>query len=202
MAFVSAPTSFAAPPPTPGVERWVTAHMDTALYTAAEPNGEVLGLAPAWTSYRVDGPSEAQSERFWVWNPYIGGHGWIPATAIGPGRAPTEDEVLSFWAAAAAQDVAELRDRNPREYLYARYPELAPLLDCIARAESGWANVPNSRGSGAFGPFQFMQGTFYSTPTGRGGGNWLNPADQVDAAVDMVRAGRVREWAVITHGLC
>jgi hypothetical protein len=186
-------------------ERWVTATADTALYSGAERSASLLGLVPGGTSYRVDGPAELEG-RLWVWSPYTEGHGWIPADAVGPGRAPTREEIDAFWAGATHDDqqrlMAQLRDTDPRDYLYARYPDLAPLLDCIASRESGWANVPNRHGSGAFGPFQFMRGTFYSTTTGQNGGDWRVPADQVDAANDMVRAGRAREWQVVSRGLC
>src|SRR4051812_10925212 len=179
--------------------------MDTSLYGTAEQD-DVIGLAPQWTSYRVDGPLKAQNNRFWVWSPYTRGHAWIPAAAIGPGRAPTRDEVAAFWqrieADNSAKDLAALRAGDPRDYMYGRYPDLAARLDCIASHESGWANIPNAHGSGAFGPFQFLRGTFYSTPTGAAGGDWHNPTDQVDAAADMLRAGRVREWAVVTAGFC
>jgi len=186
-------------------ERWVTATVETALYSSAE-SSTVLGLVPQWTSYRVDGPREALNGRFWVWSPYTKGRGWIPASAVGPGRRPTEAEIAAFWTQPQRDDVgspdASARALPPHDYLYTRYPDLAPRLDCIASHESGWGNVANARGSGAFGPFQFLRSTFSTTPTGQQGGDWQNPLDQVDAAAEMLQAGRAGEWDVVQLGLC
>ena len=205
---VTAVLSSAAPvsaAPAQAHERWLTVHAPTYLYSTAE-GATVLGFAPQWSGYRLDGPAEAQNGRFFVWSPYTRGRAWIPAAAVGPGHAPTTADIAAFWAQvetdAQRQQREQRRAQSPRDYLYAQYPDLAPRLDCIASRESEWQNVPNVRGSGAFGPFQFLRGTFSSTATGAAGGDWGDPWDQVDAAADMLRAGRAREWAVVARGLC
>lgn len=179
-------------------EVWVTTYRNSALYAHAE-GAEQLGSAPQWTSYRVDGPTLAG--RTWVWSPYTRGHGWLPVADAGPGRPPTTEELLGFWRKAVLRQLAATA-ASARDYLFAAYPDLAPRLDCIAMRESNWRNIPNFEGSGAFGPFQFMRTTFAATPTGRNGGDWRNPFDQVDAAADLLRAGRAYEWEVVLFGLC
>lgn len=178
---------------------WVTTHAETAIYAHADRD-EVLSFAPQWASFRVDGP--AIDGRIWVWSPYSEGRGWIPAQSVGPGAPPTVEGIQAFWDDLWRDQVLQQRVGSARDYLYAKYPNLAPLLDCIAQRESNWRNVPNATGSGAFGPFQFMQGTFFTTPTGRAGGDWRSPHDQVDAAAEMLRAGRLYEWSVVGAGLC
>lgn len=178
---------------------WVTAFQDTELYSRAI-GGEVLGIAHQWTSYRVDGPTVAG--RIWVWSPYTHGHAWIPADSVGPGEPPTQQDIGAFWESIWKSSVLDRTIGTARDYLYVKYPDLAPVLDCIASKESGWQNIPNHQGSGAFGPFQFLRSTFLSTRVGQTGADWRNPYDQVDAAVDMVLSGRLREWAVANLGLC
>ena len=53
-----------------------------------------------------------------------------------------------------------------------------------------------------YGPFQFLRHTFFTTPTGAGGGDWRDPYDQVDAAAEMLRQGRAREGQVVQRRLC
>lgn len=54
---------------------------------------------------------------------------------------------------------------------------------------------PNRGGSGAFGAFQFMRGTYLSTPQGRAGLDWARQDVQIMAAAWMWQAGRRGEWA-------
>ena len=51
---------------------------------------------------------------------------------------------------------------------------------------------PNSAGSGAFSSFQFMRGTFLSTPYARL--DWTRQDVQAHAAAWMFSVGRSREW--------
>lgn len=53
---------------------------------------------------------------------------------------------------------------------------------------------PNRGGSGATGPFQFMAGTFASTPQGRAGLDWHRVDVQAHAAAWMWANGRRGEW--------
>lgn len=52
---------------------------------------------------------------------------------------------------------------------------------------------PNNQGSGAFSSFQFMRGTFLSTPYARL--DWSRQDVQAHAAAWMFSVGRRREWA-------
>src|SRR5438067_1054701 len=91
--------TFATPPLSPAQARplladqpWVTAYRETALYSS--PGGSaVLGLVARGTSYRLDPSIPPQRDRLWAWSPYTQGYGWLPAPAVGPGRAPTDAEL-------------------------------------------------------------------------------------------------------------
>lgn len=75
-------------------------------------------------------------------------------------------------------------------------------LACIAYAES--RNNPNATNpqSGAAGLFQFLPSTWRTTPQGRAGLSVYDPVAATSAAEWMVAQGRIREWSVVTMGIC
>ncbi len=81
-------------------------------------------------------------------------------------------------------------------------PPLTGRLACIARAES--RNDPNATNprSGAAGLFQFLYGTWMSTPQGQAGLSRYDPAAATAAAEWMVAQGRIREWVPVQQGVC
>lgn len=70
---------------------------------------------------------------------------------------------------------------TPHEYLYAEYPALAPVLDCMIRLESTWN--PYARGAGGryVGLAQFDYATWLETPQGQSGLSRTDPYASIDA---------------------
>lgn len=92
---------------------------------------------------------------------------------------------------------------TPREYLYALAPAgTARLLDCIARAESGWNPSAKNRSSTAAGIFQFLSSTWAFTPEGRAGVSVYDPYANVRMGIWLYNAYGPRQWQVYTMGLC
>lgn len=101
---------------------------------------------------------------------------------------------------------------EPLEYLYMAGhlqrpapPQKSALerrLDCIAWFES--RDTPGARNprSGAAGLFQFLPSTWRTTPQGKAGLSVYDPVAARDAARWMIGQGRIREWEVVTRGLC
>lgn len=97
---------------------------------------------------------------------------------------------------------------DARAYLYAVGELARPFqwptgrLACIARVES--RNDPNATNprSGAAGLFQFLHGTWLSTPQGKAGLSPYDPQAATDAAQWMVQQGRIREWQAVSGGYC
>jgi soluble lytic murein transglycosylase-like protein len=108
---------------------------------------------------------------------------------------------------------------GPWEYLYANgilaRPKQAAVqapagassavlnrLACIRRRES--ENKPGATNprSGAAGLYQFMPGTWRTTPQGKAGKSPYDPVAAHEAAVWMVNQGRIREWDVVRNGSC
>ncbi len=133
-------------------------------------------------------------------------------------RADTDPpDELAAAAAEAGVDAVDLAGAvntthlEPRAYLLAvgelgppapPTPLLSGRLACIARAESH--NDPNAtnRYSGAAGLFQFLLSTWQTTPQGRAGYSRYDPAAATAAAEWMIGQGRIREWSVVSMGLC
>jgi hypothetical protein len=81
-------------------------------------------------------------------------------------------------------------------------PPVDGRVACIIRYESrGDARAVNPR-SGASGLGQFLPSTWRSTPQGRAGLSVFDPAANRAAVQYMLAAGRAREFAVVTAGLC
>jgi len=75
-------------------------------------------------------------------------------------------------------------------------------LDCIQRVESHNVASATNRQSGAAGLFQFLPGTWRSTPEGKAGLSPYDPVAARSAARWMLSQGRAREWVAVTAGGC
>jgi hypothetical protein len=75
-------------------------------------------------------------------------------------------------------------------------------LDCIQHFESRGVAGAINRSSGASGLFQFLPSTWRTTPQGKAGLSVFDPVAAREAARWMIGQGRIREWAVVTQGLC
>ncbi len=114
-----------------------------------------------------------------------------PASRTEPVPAPTPDQVN---ASAQALD--------PREYLYAQAPDLAPRLDCIISGESGWEPSQQNARSRAAGLAQFLPSTWATTPEGQQGLSPFEPLANIDAAIWLARTKGWTQWQVYTEGRC
>jgi hypothetical protein len=148
-----------------------------------------FGPAPAGLFFRVDAP--AQKARLWVYDPLGGSWAWIAVSATAPVPTPTSDQV-----AASAQAL------DPREYLYAQAPDLAPRLDCIISGESGWEPSQQNTRSRAAGLAQFLPSTWATTPEGQQGLSPFEPLANIDAAIWLARTRGWAQWQVYTEGRC
>jgi hypothetical protein len=164
---------------------WVLTVERTQLFAAATDDAAV-GDVPAHTFYRVDAP--AQAGRLWVYNPLNGGWAWLPQAATSPVGEPSPEQVRASV--------------DPRDYLYANAPDLAPRLDCIITRESGWD--PNSRNprSSASGLAQFLPATWATTPQGELGLSPFDPLPSIDAAIWLAKNKGWTQWQVYTAGAC
>lgn len=113
------------------------------------------------------------------------------------------------WACSAgghalvgAQSPAEVQaliDQAAAEY---GLPEWARArAQRIAECESGWSSVPNRRGSGAYGIYQFMPRTWgwASWQAGWGGYGRDHVAANVYTAVDLFWRGQWSHWNASRH---
>jgi hypothetical protein len=156
----------------------------------ANADGELsFGQAMANMFFRVDAPE--QQGRLWVYNPLASGWGWLPRVSTKQVGEPTPDEVQ---AAAGPSD--------PRAYLYARAPDLAPHLDCIIAGESGWDPTQQNPRSHAAGLAQFLPSTWATTPEGQGGLSPYEPLASIDAAIWLARTKGFSQWQVFAQGRC
>jgi hypothetical protein len=156
----------------------------------AHADGELsFGQASTGLFFRVDAP--AQKGRLWVYDPLVGTWAWIAESGTKPVAAPTPDEVA---ASAEALD--------PREYLYQQAPDIAPRLDCIIGAESGWVPSQQNAGTRAAGLAQFVPSTWAATPEGQQGLSPFEPLANIDAAIWLARTRGWTQWQVYTEGRC
>lgn len=81
------------------------------------------------------------------------------------------------------EDVAQVRDR------------VDDVLDCLSWQESRDDPSAYNRRSGAAGQFQFLYGTWMTTPQGRAGLSRYDPWAARAAARWMINAGRLHEWS-------
>lgn len=70
------------PPATGSREHWVAPHVETAIWSAADPSAEPIGVAYQWGPLQVVGAS--QGPRLPVWDPSTRHRGWVDAQAVGP----------------------------------------------------------------------------------------------------------------------
>lgn len=148
-----------------------------------------FGQAPAGLYFRVDAP--AQNGRLWVYDPLAATWAWIPSASTQPTPDPTPDQVA---ASAPALD--------PRAYLYAEAPDLAPRLDCIINIESGWDASRQNAGSRAAGLAQFLPSTWATTPEGQQGLSPFEPQANIDAAIWLAHTRGWTQWQAYTNGNC
>jgi hypothetical protein len=148
-----------------------------------------FGQAAANVFFRVDAPE--QHGRLWVYNPLTSGWGWIPRGSTRRVDEPTAEDVR-----------ATARPPDAREYLYARAPDLAPRLDCIIAAESGWDPTQQNRRTRAAGLAQFLPSTWATTPEGQSGLSPFDPHASIDAAIWLAQTKGFSQWQVHVLGLC
>ena len=167
---------------------WIQTTERVDLYVKALGDSS-FGQVPAGLFFRIDAPE--QNGRVWVYSALGGDWGWLPRAATQPVPEPSPDQVA---ASAATLD--------PREYLYAQAPDLAPRLDCIIAGESGWdPSQVNSR-SRAAGLAQFLPSTWASTPQGQQGLSPFEPLANIDAAIWLARTKGWLQWQVYVQGRC
>lgn len=142
----------------------VAALGDEAVTTPPAPKGEMV---PAWKLQKaVRARGAAQRE--------------VKALRATIRRGPDFEVSLQLAAIAYGQDW--------------RHLHRCALSEGSRRAErfDRHNRRPNSAGSGAFSSFQFMRGTFLSTPYARL--DWTRQDVQAHAAAWMWAEGRRREW--------
>jgi transglycosylase-like protein with SLT domain len=167
---------------------WIETTDRVELYVTASDNTS-FGQLPSGLFFRVDAP--AQNGRYWVYNPLWSGWAWLPQRSIQPVPEPTEDQVSATWALF-----------NPREYLYAQAPDLAPRLDCIIAGESGWDPAQQNMRTRAAGLAQFLPSTWATTPQGQEGLSPFEPTANIDAAIWLARTRGWQQWQVFVQGGC
>jgi Transglycosylase SLT domain len=163
--------------------QWVQTVDNTQLFAAATDD-VVVGQARQGTYFRVDAP--ALAGRLWVYNPLDDGWAWLPRASTIAVDEPSVDQVVT----------------SPRDYLYARAPDLAARLDCIITGESGWDPSQRNPRSGAAGLAQFMPSTWATTPQGQLGLSPYDPLDSIDAAIWLAQNRGWTQWQVYTAGSC
>jgi hypothetical protein len=168
--------------------QWVQTVEKTPLFAAATDD-TIVGQAAQNTFFRVDAP--ALDGRLWVYNPLNDGWAWLARASTTSVDEPTLDQVVSSGGPV-----------NPRAYLYARAPDLAPRLDCIITGESGWDPSQRNPRSGAAGLAQFMPSTWATTPQGQLGMSPYDPLGSIDAAIWLAQNRGWTQWQVYTAGKC
>jgi Transglycosylase SLT domain len=156
----------------------------------ADGVGDVsFGRAAENMFFRVDAPE--QHGRLWVYNPITEGWAWVPRASTRPVAEPTTEQVE-----------ASARPPDPRAYLYARAPDLAPRLDCIIAGESGWDPSSQNPRTRAAGLAQFLPSTWATTPEGQRGLSPFEPLANIDAAIWLARTKGWTQWQVYAQGRC
>ena len=131
----------------------------------------------------------AQAGRLWVYNPLNGGWAWLPQASTSPVGEPSLEQVRASGGPP-----------DPRDYLYASAPDLAPRLDCIIARESGWDPSSRNPRSSAAGLAQFMPSTWATTPQGQLGLSPFDPLPSIDAAIWLAKTKGWTQWQVYTAG--
>jgi hypothetical protein len=167
---------------------WVQTIEPVDVFAHAE--GDLsFGQAVAKLFFRVDAPE--QHGRLWVYNPLVNGWGWLPHASTKRVDEPRLEEVQ---ATAVPSD--------PRAYLYAAAPDLAPRLDCIIAGESGWDPTQQNPRSHASGLAQFLPSTWATTPEGQRGLSPFEPIASIDAAIWLAQTKGLGQWQVYAQGRC
>jgi hypothetical protein len=167
---------------------WVQTTEPVDVFVAAD--GDLaFGMVAANMYFRVDAPE--QQGRLWVYNPVGGDWGWLPRASTRQVDEPTPDAVQ-----------ASAGPPNPRDYLYAKAPDLAPELDCIIAGESGWDPSQQNPRSHAAGLAQFLPATWAATPEGQLGLSPFDPLASIDAAIWLAQSKGFSQWQVYTQGAC
>jgi hypothetical protein len=148
-----------------------------------------FGQIPAGLFFRVDAPE--QNGRLWVYNPLTGGWAWLPQQNAQPVPEPSREQVAATTALL-----------DPRAYLYAEAPDLAPRLDCIIAGESGWDPSQQNARTRAAGLAQFLPSTWATTPQGQAGQSPFEPRANIDAAIWLARTRGWQQWQVYLFGRC
>jgi hypothetical protein len=167
---------------------WVESTEPVDMFANADGDA-TFGQAAANMFFRVDAPE--QHGRLWVYDPLTSGWGWLPRASTRRVDEPTAEEVH-----------ATARPSDPREYLYARAPDLAPRLDCIIAGESGWDPTQQNPRSYAAGLAQFLPSTWATTPEGQHGLSPFDPIASIDAAIWLAETKGFGQWQVYVRGLC
>jgi hypothetical protein len=164
---------------------WIQTIEPVDVFTSAA--GDLtFGKAAADQFFRVDAPE--LRGRLWVYDPLNNGWGWLPSASTKFVPEPTPDEVNAT--------------ANPRAYLYATAPDLAPRLDCIITGESGWDPTQQNPRSRAAGLAQFMPSTWATTPEGQRGLSPSEPIASIDAAIWLAQTKGFSQWQVYVQGGC
>jgi hypothetical protein len=185
-------SAFAWEPPAGSPPGWHSSWVQTLerVPVFVHADGDItFGQAPKGLYFRVDAP--VQSGRYWVYDPLDASWAWIAVSGTEPVPAPTPDQVN---ASAQALD--------PREYLYAQAPDLAPRLDCIISGESDWEPSQQNARSRAAGLAQFLPSTWATTPEGQQGLSPFEPLANIDAAIWLARTKGWTQWQVYAEGRC
>jgi hypothetical protein len=107
-----------------------------------------------------------------------------------------------FGTPSTEQDQSTAGPPDPRTYLYERAPDLAPRLDCIIAAESGWDATQQNPRSRAAGLAQFLPSTWAITPEGQLGLSPFEPLASIDAAIWLAQTHGWMQWQVYALGSC
>jgi hypothetical protein len=167
---------------------WVRTTEVTDVFVHADGD-QSFGQADPSTYFRVDAPE--QEGRLWGYDPSASTWGWLPRIHTTVATEPTPEEIE-----------ASRRPPEPRAYLYARAPDIAPRLDCIIARESGWDPSQTNLRSRAAGLAQFLATTWASTPQGQLGKSPYEPLANIDAAIWLARTKGWTQWQVYTAGFC
>jgi hypothetical protein len=167
---------------------WVRTTERATVYAHADGDQSPGEAAPN-LYFRVDAPE--QNGRLWVYNPLAAGWAWLPRTTVRAVDEPTPEEVQT---SAGPPD--------PRAYLYAQAPDLAPRLDCIIAGESGWDPSQQNPRSRAAGLAQFLPSTWATTPEGQRGLSPFEPLASIDAAIWLAETRGLTQWQVYLQGRC
>jgi hypothetical protein len=167
---------------------WVQTTGPVAVFANATGD-QTFGEAIEGLYFRVDAPE--QHARLWVFDPLGGGWAWLPSDHT---RRVAEPDSEQVQASAPPLD--------PKAYLYAKAPDLAPRLDCIIQGESGWDPSQQNPRSRAAGLAQFLPSTWATTPEGQSGRSPFEPLASIDAAIWLATNRGWGQWQVYVQGRC